>query len=44
MLDERTKIEGDSYKNLDLVPLRIHLALLKIKSGDLDGFEIIKQL
>ncbi|CAL6058153.1 Conserved_hypothetical protein [Hexamita inflata] len=44
VLDEKAKTTGDSYKNVDLVPLRLHMAQLKIKAGELDGMEVFKQL
>jgi len=37
-----TKESGDSYKNPLLVPLRIHMAMLKIRAGELNGFDIFR--
>lgn len=42
VLENIAKTTGDGYGNVDLVPLRIHMALLKIKAGQLDGFEVFR--
>ncbi|CAL6060904.1 Conserved_hypothetical protein [Hexamita inflata] len=44
VLNKQTQLLGDNIKNPDLIPLRIHLALTRIKSGEMLGFQALNDL